>query len=188
LDAHARSSHVLFGCGRTWVKIFHDSCRREVWAPFEEPSADSFQQGGNPRAAQRLMCEMDAVRLVSHRVGEASNAWGMGIGKNRAPQRWCGRTVLGGPFWDSNGRIHESVTRYCVPRKIITPLYCTMHLLQLNVTSHSALVKTQMPKSEAILRCGMMWPVRVTGRPSIDVTLVCGHDGVSICKRNLEWI
>ncbi len=95
-DAHARLSHVPFGCGRTWVKIFCDPRRHEVWALFEEFLADSFQQGGNARAAQRLMCKMDAVCLVSHRVGEASNARGMGVGKNRGRQRWYGRTVLGG--------------------------------------------------------------------------------------------
>ncbi len=33
--------------------------------------------------------------------------------------------------------------------------------------AHPTLVKTQMPKREAILRSGMMWPVRVTGRPTI---------------------
>jgi hypothetical protein len=89
-------SHVPFGCGRAWVKIFCDPRHCEVWAPFEESSADSFQQGGNARAAQRLMCKMNAVCLVSHCVGEASYARGMGNGKNMGRQGWYGRTILGG--------------------------------------------------------------------------------------------
>jgi hypothetical protein len=86
LDALAWLFHVTFGCGRTWVKIFCDPRRHEVWAPFEKSFAYSLQQGGNARAAQRLMCKMDAVCLVSHHVGEASNARGVGIGKNRGRQ------------------------------------------------------------------------------------------------------
>jgi hypothetical protein len=89
-------------------------------------------------------------------------------------------------FWDPNGRVHKSVTRSFLPRRIITPFYPTAHLLRLNVTSHPTLVKTRMPKREAILRSGMMWPVRVTGRPSILMLHLCVN--MTVCpSANETW-
>jgi hypothetical protein len=68
------------------------------------------------------------------------------------------------PF-DPNRRVLKFVKQSFLPRKIMEPLYPTTHLLLSKVTLQPALVNTGMPKSEAILRLGIMCPIRVTGRP-----------------------
>jgi hypothetical protein len=42
-----------------------------------------------------------------------------------------------------------------------------------NVTVHSTSVNIQIPNKEAIDRSGMMWPVKVMGRPGMSISHVC---------------
>ncbi len=48
-----------------------------------------------------------------------------------------------------------------------------MHLFWSNFTSQPALAKMRVLKSKALFRSGMMWPVRVTGRPSMMISHSC---------------
>ena len=123
------------------------------------------------------MRETHAVCFCSHSMCEESNLerfGGMGVGNTEGRRR----EYRSNEFWevillDPSGSVHKSVAGSLAPRKIIRSLYFTMHSLGVNVTSHPAVVRTRMPKSEATDRSGTMCPVRTVGSPSISTSHIC---------------
>ncbi len=75
--------------------------------------------------------------------------------------------------WDPNGRVHNSVEGSFSPGKIILLLNRTMHSSRVNVTSHPVSVSTQIPKTDAMDKSGMMCPVNTNGRLSIRMSHIC---------------
>jgi hypothetical protein len=62
------------------------------------------------------------------------------------------------------------------------PLYCTMHLCSSNVTSHPALVKTLIPKSDVMVSCECEGEAFY-----FNVIHMCGHNLLAIVKQNFQW-
>ena len=86
----------------------------------------------------RTVNKLDAIGLCSDSVHKnaicsASWAWAsviLGAADGSLPMlNW---EVMS---WDPNGRIHKSVVGSFAPRKIILPLYSTIHSFLVNVTS-----------------------------------------------------
>jgi hypothetical protein len=111
------------------------------------------------------MHKSNAVCFILHRMCEKGNSWVL------ARTEAAGKIVtglqlvvmLGVPI----GSAHKSVALSLPPCNIILFLYQTVHVNLSKCTSHPTSVKTRMPKSKAIESSGMMWPVNVTGRPSM---------------------
>ncbi len=51
--------------------------------------------------------------------------------------------------------------------------YSTWHLSSSNVTVQPALHKTRIPKSNAVVMPGIMWPVRTVGKPGMVMLQMC---------------
>ncbi len=71
------------------------------------------------------------------------------------------------------GRVQRSVLGSLPPHTIIFPLYCTVHLCLLNVTSHPTCVNTCIPNREAIDKSRIMCPIRTNVRPSMCMSHMC---------------
>ncbi len=98
-------------------------------------------------------------RDLSGRMGMASANTGAVDGSTFVT---CWEVMSGVP----SGSVHRSVVASFLPHKIVAPLYLTMHSFFVNVTSHLASVNTLIPKSEAMERSRMIWPMSTNGRPS----------------------
>ena len=62
--------HVALCCCRARIEVFVDQTFQNIGAPFEEPLADSFQEGQNFVVAQRLVGKFNGVGSNSDRVRE----------------------------------------------------------------------------------------------------------------------
>ncbi len=67
----------------------------------------------------------------------------------------------------STGRVHKSVVLSFPPSNMILLSYQTVHLCLLKCTLQPASVKTLILNINTINRPGMMWPVRIVGRPTM---------------------
>jgi hypothetical protein len=72
-----------------------------------------------------------------------------------------------------NWSVHRSVAASSSPRKMILPLYQTIHAWFVIITAHPASVNTQLPNREAMDRSGMICPVRTNGSPIMWMSHMC---------------
>ena len=89
-----------FGCCWAGVKILQNPFLSEVRAPFEVLVLYGFYEGRYLRAAQGLVCKMDAICLVAQCMCKKGNLCscivGMGIGTNRGCRQDHDCVVMGG--------------------------------------------------------------------------------------------
>ena len=78
-----------------------------------------------------------------------------------------------------SGSVHRSVAGSLNPVNITLLLYITSHFSFVNSTLQPCLHSTRMPISEAIVRCGTMCPVRITGNPG----MLMSHSCVEVIRR-----
>jgi hypothetical protein len=75
---------------------------------------------------------------------------------------------------DVSGSIHRPMRVHFRPQTIVRPQYLTMHPILVKCTSHPALHKVTMDRSECEARPGMMWAARASrGRAGMLRVQVC---------------
>ena len=78
---------------------------------------------------------------------------------------------------DVRGSIHRPMCVHFLPQTMVRPQYLTMHPILVKCTSHPALHKVTMDRSECEARPGMMWAARALRRrvrmSSVHVCVEC---------------